>query len=352
MATGAPARLTFRARLRRRLKRFMKPPRRLSFTREGKIFCAISLGIGFAAVNTGNNLLYLLLGWSLSVITASGLLSELELRRLEIVRRAPGRVHAGQPCEIEVTVKNRKKRVPAFSVELEDLVGEEPRDERCYFLKIPAGRSQSTTVKRTFLRRGMARIDGVRVSTRFPFGLFRKIWDREEPFELLVFPALIPVELPPPPIARGGADSRTRVGRRGEFLGLRELRQGDDPRDVHWRSSARAGKLLVREYEDEAHRRATIRLDDGVAGQDAATLAAFEHAVSRAASLAIAYLERGWAVRLVARGVTVPSGVGPAQTHRLLRALALLEPVPASRPWAAPDDPASALVTVAAQAAG
>ena len=55
------------ARLRRRLR----PPRRLSFTREGKIIVILSVGVGFAAINTGNNLLYLLLGWLLSFIVAS-----------------------------------------------------------------------------------------------------------------------------------------------------------------------------------------------------------------------------------------------------------------------------------------
>ena len=49
--------MTFWERLRRRFR----PPRRLSFTREGKIIVVLSVGVGFAAINTGNNLLYLLL---------------------------------------------------------------------------------------------------------------------------------------------------------------------------------------------------------------------------------------------------------------------------------------------------
>ena len=63
--------LGFWARLRRRLR----PPRRLRFTREGRIIVLLSVGVGFAAINTGNNLLYLLLGWALSFIIASGVLS-------------------------------------------------------------------------------------------------------------------------------------------------------------------------------------------------------------------------------------------------------------------------------------
>src|ERR1700743_3004921 len=63
------------------------PPRRLRFTREGKFFVGITLGVGFAAINTANNLLYLLLGMLLALIVVSGIMSELSLRDLTAVRR-------------------------------------------------------------------------------------------------------------------------------------------------------------------------------------------------------------------------------------------------------------------------
>ena len=63
--------------------------RELKFTREGKYFVAITIGIGLAAINTGNNLLYLLLGWLLSMIIASGSLSNMSLKRLTVRRRPP-----------------------------------------------------------------------------------------------------------------------------------------------------------------------------------------------------------------------------------------------------------------------
>ena len=69
--------------------RKFKPPRRLKFTREGKFFVGITLGVGFAAINTANNLLYLLLGLLLALIIVSGVMSELSLRNLTVVRRLP-----------------------------------------------------------------------------------------------------------------------------------------------------------------------------------------------------------------------------------------------------------------------
>ena len=76
------------SRFRRALRR-LRPPRRLKLTREGKYLIGITFGVGFAAINTGNNLLYLLLGMLLSLIVVSGVLSELSLRKLTVVRRLP-----------------------------------------------------------------------------------------------------------------------------------------------------------------------------------------------------------------------------------------------------------------------
>src|SRR5215510_7675755 len=96
--------------------RRLRPPRRLSFTREGRIIVILSVGVGFAAINTGNNLLYLLLGWLLSFIIASGILSELTLKRLTVERRPPPRVFAGEPFLMEVVIKNDKANRASFSI--------------------------------------------------------------------------------------------------------------------------------------------------------------------------------------------------------------------------------------------
>jgi uncharacterized protein (DUF58 family) len=315
----------------------LRPPRRLSFTREGRLIVVLAVGVGFAAINTGNNLLYLLLGWLLSFIIASGLLSEMTLKRLVVERRPPPRVFAGEPFLMEVAITNEKPRRASFSIEVEDLVGTTPLDKRCYFLKIPAAKSQRTSYRHTFARRGLYTLTGYRVATKFPFALFRKSRDVEAPVDVLVYPARIPVPRPAPlPSARGEATAN-RSGRRGEFFGLREHRSGDDRRDVHWRSSARSGRLLVREYEDEHARRVVIAVDNALpdAVRDAVTdgaltpaveqaVAAAERAVSVAASLAAVYFELGWTVELCARGCHIPAGWGRIHEAKIARALALL----------------------------
>jgi uncharacterized protein (DUF58 family) len=343
----------------------LRPPRRLKFTREGRYFVAISVGIGMAAINTGNNLLYLLLGWLLSVIIASGVLSEQVLRGLRIQRRPPGRIFAGQPFLMEISVENTKASLASYSIEVEDRITGGMLDKKCYFLKVPAGRTQRTSYRHTFTRRGLYRFTGFRVGTKFPFGLFRKSRDVEVAKDLVVYPQIHPITVPSPRAHYPGNDTARQLGRRGEFFGLRVYRDGDDRRDIHWRSTARTGRALVREYEDESQKRALILLDNALparaeardkrrpgksSAQDAAQnakstgatagaagaaasdpseqgdpAASMERAISAAASMATAYLNKGYAVELVARGCRVPPGTGPTQVTRMLEALALLE---------------------------
>ncbi len=332
----------------RRLRLRLRPPRRLRFAREGRYFVLITIGIGFGAINTGNNLLYLLLGWMMSVIIASGVLSEQSLRGLQAARQAPARIFAGRPFLMGISLKNGKGRLSSFSIEIEDLIDDRPLDKKCYFLKVPAGRTQTTSYRHTFARRGLYQFQGFRIATKFPFALFRKSRDVALPGEIIVFPAIHPVTPPPPGNQLGGEDVRARLGRRGEFFGLREYRDGDDTRDVHWASTARQGRLMVREYEQESHRRATILVDNALPAEPTEREEdALERAISLAASLAAHYLNLHYAVRLVARGAQVPSGGGAAHLTKILRTLALLETTTKDVPFAGLAEPGGENVLVA-----
>ncbi len=318
--------LSWPLRLPGRVLRSLRSARSLSVTREGKYFIGMTLGIGLAAINTGNNLLYLLLGWLFSVIVASGVMSDISLRSIRISRRAPRRIYANRPFLMELTAKNGKSRLASYSLEVEDLCEGQPIDKRCYFLKIPEGKTRHTAYRHTIRQRGRYTFQGFQVSTKFPFGLFRKSRRSREETELLVFPATYPVAIPPPRSQLLGDNRSTTVGRRGEFFGLREYRDGDDRRSIHWRSTASEGKLLVREYEDEGQRRITLLIDNALPrtrGEEEEQ--ALENAINFCASLAQAYLDKGYALRLIGRGVLVPFSAGDTQLQRVLRSLALLE---------------------------
>ena len=333
---------------RARLRRWLRPPRRLQFTREGKYFVGITFGVGFAAINTGNNLLYLLFGMLLSLILASGVLSEISLRGLEVARQAPGRVHARQPFLMGISLRNDKRRLPSFSVEVEDLIDDKPLDKKCYFLKLPAKKLQATSYRHTCARRGRYRFSGFRVSTKFPFALFRKSRLVDAALEVIVYPELLPLGRAMPRSSRAqGEELHGLAGRRGEFAGLHEYREGDDPHDVHWPSTARKGRTMVREYEDEAARRVSLFLDNHLPGgarcTDERLCGQLERAVSITATLAVDYLSRGWAVRLCTRGgpAAPPWLRGTGQIPSLLRTLALLEAIGEEAPYAIRPDGAS-----------
>lgn len=323
--------------------------RQLRWTREGVFFALMACGTALAGLNTGNNLLYLLVGWLVTMLVVSAVISEATLRGLEPRRRAPGRAVANRPFAIDLALANRKRKIPSLSIELEDVAGRTTVDKTCYFLKIPAGREQVASYRHTFPARGLYRYAGVRASTSFPFGLLRRSRTIPLPGEIVVYPAVYAVTPPRVPAHRAGELAAERAGRRGEFFGLREYREGDERRDIHWRSSARAGRLVVVEYQEEAQRRVSVLLDNALPENPPPAHAedALEEAVSLAASLASSYLAEGFAVALGTREGGVPPGAGPGQRERILHALALVEPAGPEAPLRPPGGAAAEAVLVA-----
>ncbi|HWV45375.1 MAG TPA: hypothetical protein VN039_04980, partial [Nitrospira sp.] len=95
--------------------------RSTSVTSEGVQFLFFTLAIGIAAVNTGNNLFYLLLAMMLSLILTSGIVAEYCLRRLEFHRHLPDHLIVNEPTVAMLVVANRKSRLPSFSLKLFDM---------------------------------------------------------------------------------------------------------------------------------------------------------------------------------------------------------------------------------------
>lgn len=326
-----------RSREAKRRKKAARATRRRAFrfTREGKLFVAVTFGVGLAAVNTGNNLLYLVLGLMLSLLLVSGTLSDVALWRVRVDRILPRRAQVGRPLVVSLRLRNHKP-VPAYAVELEDLVeSEDQADRRCFFLKVAAQGEQTATYRRLPTRRGRLRFERVVLRTRYPFGLIEKGWPRRVTDELIVYPAVEPSDARR--IlggARGlGAPDRRR-GRGGEVEGLRDHREGDEARAIHWRRSAALDRLVVREHTAETRARLSILLDDArpkLEGDDAlAWDAGFEAAIVEAASLASAALELGAAVEIRTRHGSSPVVLPGAPADPILRFLALLEATPAA----------------------
>ncbi len=308
-----------------------KPSRRLKFTREGKFFVGITLGVGFAAINTGNNLLYLLLGLLLALIVVSGIMSELSLRDLTVVRRLPPRAQVGRAHLVEIEVFNHKGRVPSYAIEVEDLRAGQPADKRCFFLKISPKSAQVAAYRRTPQRRGRDRHVGFRIATRFPFGLFEKSREVAAEGDLIIYPAADPVKLGQPPPGRdAGGESAFGRGHGEDHYGLRAVRDGEDQRDVHWKKSASTGHLVRRERARDVHPESALRLDvkrpahlDRGASDDFS--AGFERRIREIASRAVAHIKRGDRVKLIVSSGEVVRADKTTGSDNLLRYLALVD---------------------------
>jgi uncharacterized protein (DUF58 family) len=296
-------------------------PRTIRPTRTGWWFIGATLVIGLAATNTGNNLLYLILAMLLSLMAVSGLLSEQTLRRVRLHRELPGRLFAGAPGTFGVRVVNGKRRLPSYALHLtEPDPSGRPAVAR-FFLKIPPQGCERWRHDLTFPRRGRHRLPGLRLSTRFPFGLFTKISRPLLADPVLVYPAvrpLAPHELPA--ILEAGWRERYRRGGGTGLYNLRPYRPGDDPRLVHWKTSARMGDLILKESEEEDRPRLRFTVEDPPPGAPADRI---EADLSYVASLAALAVRHGAVVELVAGEGSTGSGTGETHLDRMLACLAL-----------------------------
>lgn len=321
-SVAPPAKRGFFSRFSRR------STRKLKFTREGKYYLGITLGVGFAAINTGNNLLYLLLGMLLSLIIVSGVMSEMSLRALTVKRRLPLRAQVGRAHLVEIEVFNHKGRVPSYAIEVEDLRAGQPADKRCFFLKISPSSAQVAAYRRTPARRGRDHHTGFRIATRFPFGLFEKSREVAATGDLIIYPAVDPVRLP---LLEGGRRGESGVsagrGMGDDIYSVRPMRDGDDPRDIYWRKSAASTPLILRERMREAQPDVEIAVDVvAPPDPDEVFSAHFEKHVRDVASRAVAHVKRGDAVAVrtnAGQRVRADKSVG---ADPILRFLALLEP--------------------------
>ena len=329
-ATTSAARIDLEiGRRRRRLKlrrRFF--PRGLSFTREGRFYVFVTLCVGVAAVNTGNNLLYLVLGMMLGLIVVSGVLSEIALRGVKVRRKLARRAEEGVVFPVELTLRNDKRHAASFSVELRDEIEGAQFKRRCFFLRVGPDEERSIAYRCELHRRGRRVFDGIVVSTRFPFGLFEKTRFVPLKDEVLVLPARIGVTTPR--LAQASHEGMGSVERRGlgqEFRELRAMVPGDDPRRIDWRSTARLGGApLIRETDREERGFVEIALDAALDEDTPAARAEVEQRIRAAGTLARDLERRGFAIALVTSG---RSEANPrwATAESLLERLALIDPI-------------------------
>ncbi len=305
-------------------------------TPRGWSLAAVALLLYFFANQTQVGWLYVLSALVAGVWFTALFLPRSMLRGLMVTRRLNGsaapielELYTGEKITVEIELTNTR-RSPALQVRGEEICPLAPADERArpFFVPyLPRGRSVTLPYETICARRGWFEFPPVALSTRAPFGFFSARLDISAPTGVLVFPEYRELKrlalFDQTPAAQ---DTFTHLGVGGEFVGVREYRPGDSPRHVHWRSTARAGQLIVKEFAVETEPGLTIALDlrvSSVIGFNENT--SLELAIKIAASLARYAYQRGLPVSLATNSRRWPVPPGPLSWWGLMNTLARVQ---------------------------
>jgi uncharacterized protein (DUF58 family) len=332
-------------------------------TRAGMIYILISVVIGIAAINTGNNLLYVVVAALLSAILVSGIASALVLRSLTLDLHLPEHVFAGRPMLARLLLQNASSWLPSFSVRVVPAKRKSilqsrwrweaytfgwprnraPQDqwlrvpdrrlrrvreeaekpilqESVYFPFLSPGQELRADLEITFPARGRYCDKNFGLATRFPFAFLMKTRRINLPREVVAYPIVEPTEqfLEVLPMITGEFETFAR-GRGNDLYLIREYMPDDSARHVDWKATARTGALKVREFSREDERKLRVVFDNPTPG--VLLPAVYEQAVRLAASLGWHFHHEDVEVSFVAPGLEPTEDV-----FSFLRYLALVEP--------------------------
>ena len=279
-------------------------------TRAGMGFCALVVTMLVAGLNYANSLAllfaFLLAGFALVAMHEC----HRNLLGLSLLEAAGTPLFAGSAGTLRLILENTVSRVPRYRVPIA------VASEASVALDLPAGGRGQVELPIRAARRGLQRIDRLRVSSSHPFGLFR-VWAWiHAPIAVIVYPrAAGALRLPADSGTRSGAWPRG-AGGADEWFGLRPFRDGDSPRQVAWKAYAREAPLLVKEYSSAAAPMRMLSLEAARQPDIESRLAQLSRWILDAEAAGDVY-------GLELSGERIPAHRGPDHRHRCLSALAL-----------------------------
>lgn len=270
----------------------------------------MTLLLGFAAVNTGNNLLYLLVSALLGFMAVSGILGRGNITGLEVTVEPPDEIYDGLSTLVRVRLENRRRLLPAFLIRVSVL------DGAALFPFVDRGASATVMIPTVFRGRGIRRVGRGRVCSNFPINFFIRCRPVAGNRHFAVFPA---------PVGSRALSGGARNDRRGEFpappkgvegdiRGIGDYR-GEPMKLIHWKLSARHDILKVRELSTVAREPVVVE-PEGLPGRD------LEERLRYASFLLNAYQRENRSVGLKLGGRLIPPAPGRAHKLRLLTELA------------------------------
>lgn len=288
-------------------------------TRIGTSFVIFTVAIGFAAINTGNNALYIGLSFMLGCLLLSGIASKGGLKHLEVAFDGVDEAWAMRPAHGRLRLMNRSR-----IWDVRDLIV--TSDEMEAPLCVPLIRRRSEIVLQAmfrFRRRGVVQLSRIDLYTRYPFGFFLKKRRARLAGEVVVFPRLLGEESSRDRfrMIEGEEHPSNRIGGGTDIHSFRDYVRGDSLRRVHWKKSASLGRWIIKQTEVEAGRAVHVVVDP-YQPKDVSE-ETFEEMISEAATFLDEALRRELHITLSIRNMTLRSDRDGAAT--MFRALAVLE---------------------------
>jgi uncharacterized protein (DUF58 family) len=292
-------------------------------TREGWIYFSAIVIVIFAAINTNNNLLYMVLSALMAVLLLSGFLSGINFRRLNVDLRLPSHSFAGESFPISIQIQNRKAIFPSFSLTVEPIDDSGFLFQAFYITGIAAQENSGHPGEAVLPARGRYAIRKIRIFSRYPFGFFLKGKDYPVDAECICYPEILPQErLNLAAVDTMGSNQRFERGVGSDLYMIRDYVPSDSARHVHWKASAKTATLKTREFAVEDSRRVAVVLDRY--GRDD-QIREFEALVSYAASVAFHLIKDGIEVALITDEWTSGYGCTPMHIEKILAYLAVTE---------------------------
>ncbi|WP_456395485.1 DUF58 domain-containing protein [Desulfurobacterium sp.] len=275
----------------------------------GWFFIFATIVIGVAAVNTGNNLLYLIVSFLLSVMAISGIVGRVNLSGLSISLIPVGSIFAGIEYPFILRVLNRKRFFPSFLISVE-VNG----SHSVLFSVVLPGKNSEKIFYLSFPDRGRVRNLSVKIVSPFPFRFFYR-WKVIHPeFEVIVYPKPLKSYLREIEVSSGRRNHLRGVGN-GEFLKLRNYLPGDELKRIHWKVSAGKGELFTKEFTDTRDVPVIIDLQS-LAGS-------IEEKLSRATYLILQAFRSGVPVGIRAGDFYIHPSIDENKKRQMLEFLAL-----------------------------
>ncbi|MFZ2491611.1 MAG: DUF58 domain-containing protein [Thermoanaerobaculia bacterium] len=290
-------------------------------TKTGTTYVLFTIVIAVAALNTGNNPLYIGLALMLGCLLLSGLASKGGLKHLEVELRSVDQPWAGRPADAILLVRNRSR---IWNVR--DVLITSAELERPLLIPIlPRRSSQELIVSFLFERRGHVTLKTLDSYTRYPFGFFLKKRRLKIEGEVVVFPRLLgddAIRDRYRPLA-GDQTTANRPGPGSDIHGFRDYVRGDSLRQIYWKKSASIGRWITKQTDLDAHRAVQVAVD--TYKPISVSEADFEEMVSAAATYIFSANRRGIDVTLTMPRTTLRAREGqPA--NALFASLATVAP--------------------------